>query len=169
MERLPSFLFGGDMISEVELSETVWNRLPWKFEAGTPNMAGMIGMGAAVDYLRSIGMATIRDHEKQLTSYAMPLIEELEEEGIIEFYGLRNVEERVGIVTFNVVGVHAHDAAQVLDSFGIAVRSGHHCAMPLTKRLGTAATVRASFYLYNTEEEIDALVEGVKKVRKVFR
>ena len=169
LERMPPFLFGGDMISEVELSETVWNRLPWKFEAGTPNMAGMIGMGAAVDYLRSIGMATIRDHEKQLTSYAIPLIEELEEEGIIEFYGLRNVEERVGIVTFNVVGVHAHDAAQVLDSFGIAVRSGHHCAMPLTKRLGTAATVRASFYLYNTEEEIDALVEGVKKVRKVFR
>lgn len=169
LEQMPPFLFGGEMISEVELSETVWNRLPWKFEAGTPNMAGMVGLAAAVDYLHSVGMAKIREHEQALVSYALPRMEKLEKKGIIEFYGVRNVDERVGILTFNVVGVHAHDTAQVLDSEGIAVRSGHHCAMPLTRRLGTAATVRASFYLYNTEDEIDTLIEGIYKVRKVFR
>jgi cysteine desulfurase/selenocysteine lyase len=169
LEEMPPFLFGGEMISEVELSDTVWNRLPWKFEAGTPNMAGIVGLGAAVDYLCSIGMERIREHERKLVTYALPLMEEQERKGIIEFYGLRNADERVGVITFNVVGVHAHDTAQVLDSQGIAVRSGHHCAMPLTKRLGTAATVRASFYLYNTKDEIDALAEGIRKVREVFR
>lgn len=166
--KMPPFLYGGEMISEVDFRETVWNRLPWKFEAGTPNMAGMVGLGAAVDYLTQIGMENIREHEKELTGYALSRMEELEREGIIKFYGLRNVEERAGVVTFNVVGVHAHDSAQVLDSFGIAVRSGHHCAMPLTKRLGTVATVRASFYLYNTKEEIDGLINGIRKVQEVF-
>lgn len=169
LDKMSPFLFGGEMISEVRLSDTIWNRLPWKFEAGTPNMAGMIGLGAAIDYLSSVGLENIREHEKNLLSYALPRMEELEGEGIIEFYGVRNVDERLGVLTFNVTGVHAHDAAQVLDSEGIAVRSGHHCAMPLTKRLGTVATVRASFYLYNTQEEIGRLVEGIQRVKQVFR
>jgi cysteine desulfurase/selenocysteine lyase len=169
LEEMSPFLFGGEMISEVELSDTVWNRLPWKFEAGTPNMAGIVGLGAAVDYLRLTGMERIREHERKLVTYALPLMEKLEKEGIIEFYGVRNADERVGVLSFNVVGVHAHDTAQVLDSYGIAVRSGHHCAMPLTKRLGTVATVRASFYLYNTKDEIDILAKGIRKVPEVFR
>lgn len=169
LEEMPPFLFGGEMISEVELSDSVWNRLPWKFEAGTPNMAGIVGLGAAVDYLCGVGMAAIRDHEKQLVSYALPRMEVLEKNGTIKFYGPRTSEDRAGVVTFNVVGVHAHDAAQILDYEGIAVRSGHHCAMPLTKTLGTAATVRASFYVYTTEQEIDRLIEGIGKVKTVFR
>jgi len=168
-ESMPPFLYGGDMISEVYLDHSVWNRLPWKFEAGTPNMAGMVGMGAAVDYLSTIGMQAIRDHEKRLVSYALPKLELLEHEGLIKFYGPRSAEKRAGVLTFSVLGVHAHDAAQVLDSQGIAVRSGHHCAMPLTQRLGTTATLRASLYLYTTKEEIDRLIEGIRQVNNVFR
>ena len=168
-ESMPPFLYGGDMISEVYLDHSVWNRLPWKFEAGTPNMAGMVGMGAAVDYLSTVGMQAIRDHEKRLVSYALPKLESLEDDGLIKFYGPRSAEKRAGVLTFSVVGVHAHDAAQVLDSQGIAVRSGHHCAMPLTQRLGTSATLRASLYLYTTKEEIDLLIEGIRQVNNVFR
>ena len=166
---MPPFLYGGDMISEVYLDHSVWNRLPWKFEAGTPNMAGMVGMGAAVDYLSTVGMQAIRDHEKRLVSYALPKLESLEDDGHIKFYGPRSAEKRAGVLTFSVLGVHAHDAAQVLDSQGIAVRSGHHCAMPLTQRLGTSATLRASLYLYTSEEEINRLIEGIRQVNNVFR
>ncbi len=169
LEKMPPFLYGGDMISEVELGDSVWNRLPWKFEAGTPNMAGVVGMGAAVDYLGKIGMKNVREHEKKLVSYGLPRLLELEKRRVIDFFGPRDGDEQGGVLTFSVRGVHAHDVAQVLDSEGIAVRSGHHCAMPLTSRLGEVATVRVSFYVYNTREEIDRLVDGIRKVREVFR
>lgn len=168
LQEMPPFLFGGDMISEVELGKSVWNRLPWKFEAGTPNMAGMVGLGAAVDYLNVLGMEEVREHERKLTEYALSRFEELEKESPVRLYGFREAGERLGVISFNVDQVHAHDTAQVLDSLGIAVRSGHHCAMPLTERLGTSATVRASFYIYTTKAEIDLLVEGISKVRQIF-
>lgn len=169
LEKMDPFMFGGDMISEVNLAESRWNKLPWKFEAGTPDISGIVGLGAAVDYLEKIGMNEVREHEKKLVEYGILKIEELERKGVVEFYGLRDSEERGGILTFNVRGVHAHDVAQILDNEGIAVRSGHHCAMPLTMHLKVSATVRASFYIYNREEEIDQLVKGIYKVRKVMR
>src|SRR3989344_170823 len=169
LDAMPPFLFGGDMISEVGLSDTVWNRLPWKFEAGTPNMAGMVGMEACCQYLRSVGMQLIRQHEQELVSYALTKLQVFEKEGFLTLYGVRDASVRGGVVTFNVVGVHAHDTAQVLDSEGIAVRSGHHCAMPLARRLGVVATVRASFYIYTLQEEIDRLADGLLKVRRVFK
>ena len=169
LEKMQPFQFGGDMISEVALAETVWNRLPWKFEAGTPNMAGMVGMEAAIEFLKKVGMKEVRAHERALVTSALTQLKALEREGWITLYGVRDASERAGVVTFNVVGVHAHDVAQVLDSEGIAVRSGHHCAMPLAHRLGVSATVRASFYIYTTLEEIEQLVSGLKKVRDVFR
>jgi len=163
------FLFGGDMISEVKLEGAKWNELPWKFEAGTPNMAGIVGLGAAVDYLSSLGMDRVREHEKGLMKYGLEKFEELENQGIVEIYGTRDLSKRGGILTFNVKGVHAHDVAQVLDREGIAVRSGQHCAQPLTERLGQMAMVRASVYIYNTREEIDYLIEKIGEVLKVFK
>ncbi len=168
LEEMEPFLYGGDMISEVKLAESSWNELPWKFEAGTPHIEGMIGLGAAVDYLNSLGMENIWEHEQELIKYALEKGEELEKKGWIEIYGPRNYKERGGVFTFNVKGVHAHDSAQVLDSFGIAVRSGQHCGAPITEKLGVMATTRASFYVYTTKQEIDFLIEKIGEVRKVF-
>ena len=169
LEKMDPFLFGGDMISDVKLEESKWNRLPYKFEAGTPNMAGAIGLGAAVDYLGNLGMDDVRKHERELVEYGLKKLEGLEREGVVEIYGPRNGAIKGGVLTFNVKGVHAHDVAQVLDSFGIAVRSGFHCAQPLAERLNMGASVRASFYIYNTKEEIDFLIEKIPEVLKVFK
>ena len=162
LEKMDPFLYGGEMIKEVTFENTTFNDLPWKFEAGTMNIAQGIGLGAAIDYLNKIGMENIEQYEHELVKYAYEKLSEIEE---IEIYGPK---ERSGLISFNVKNVHAHDTAQILDGEGIAVRAGHHCAMPLASKLGIVASARASFYLYNTKEEIDKLVDGIKKVIKVF-
>lgn len=166
LSSMKPFLYGGDMIGEVGMTDTTWADLPNKFEAGTPDIAGIIGLGAAVDYLESVGMDNIRAHEKELMEYALEKFKELGD--LVSVYGVDNVEDRGGALAFNVKGVHSHDVAQVLNSFGICVRSGQHCAAPLVTSFGVMAMVRATFYIYNTKEEIDYLVEKIKEVPKVF-
>lgn len=163
LEEMPPFLYGGDMISEVGLVDTKWNQLPWKFEAGTPNMAGIVGLGAAVDYLNQLGMENVWKHEQELVEYALEKLD-----GKVEIYGPKDYRVRAGVVTFNIKGVHAHDTAQVLNNFGIAVRSGQHCGAPIVESMGEMAMTRASFYIYNTKDEIDYLVDKLDEVRKVF-
>jgi len=165
LQGMEPFLYGGEMIKEVTFEQTKFNDLPWKFEAGTMNIAQGIGLGAAIDYLNKIGMKNIENYENELVSYAMKRLSEIKE---IEIYG-PDADKRSGLVAFNVKDVHAHDTATILDGDGIAVRAGHHCAMPLASVLGIAASARASFYLYNTKEEIDKLAEGINKVIKVFK
>ena len=166
LETMNPFHGGGDMIREVHKYETTWNDLPYKFEAGTPNIADVIGFGAAIDYLTKIGMDNIREHEVELTKYA---IEKLSEIKGIHIYGTKDISKRGGVISFNFADVHPHDVAQIVDGEGIAVRSGHHCAQVLMERLNVAATSRASFYIYNTKEDIDALVNSLNKVAKVFK
>lgn len=168
LEEMPPFLYGGDMIGEVTLGKTTWNELPWKFEAGTPHIEGIIGLGAAVNYLSGVGMEKVEEYERELTEYGLEKMGELEEKGVVTIYGPRDAGKRAGVITFNVCGVHPHDTAQVLDSFGIAVRSGQHCAAPVVTSYGVPAMVRASLYLYNTKEELDYLVEKIPEVVKVF-
>jgi len=163
LEGMEPFLYGGDMIIEVKKEGSKWNALPHKFEAGTPNIEGAIGLGAAIDYLNGIGMEEIRKHEVELLSYA---IKELKDE--VTIYGPKDAKKRTGLISFNVPGVHAHDVATILDEDGVEIRSGHHCAQPLHDRLGLESSARASFYLYNTKEEVDRLVDGIKKVKRVF-
>ena len=165
LQGMEPFLYGGEMIKEVTFEQTKFNDLPWKFEAGTMNIAQGIGLGVAIDYLNKIGMKNIENYENGLVSYAMKRLSEIKE---IEIYG-PDADKRSGLVAFNVKDVHAHDTATILDGDGIAVRAGHHCAMPLASVLGVAASARASFYLYNTKEEIDKLAEGINKVIKVFK
>lgn len=153
---------GGEMIDFVDYYDATWKELPWKFEAGTPIIAGAIGLGAAIDFLNEIGMSAVHDYEKMLAQHAMQAMSAIDD---IEIYG---PTERAGLVTFNLKDVHPHDVATVLDSEGIAVRAGHHCAQPLMKKLGVSATARASFYIYNTKEEIDALVSGLMKTKEYF-
>jgi cysteine desulfurase/selenocysteine lyase len=167
LEKMRPFLYGGDMIGEVKLSGATWANLPNKFEAGTPDIAGIVGMGAALDYLSKVGMEEIHEYEKKLTVYALEKMKELEDERIIDVYGSKSLNKG-GAIAFNVVGVHAHDTAQVLDNFGIAVRSGQHCAAPLVTSFGVPAMVRATFYFYNTKEEIDYFVSKIREVPKVF-
>ncbi|MGB9659896.1 MAG: cysteine desulfurase [Nitrososphaerales archaeon] len=166
LEEMNPFLSGGDMIREVHLREASWDELPWKFEAGTSNVAGAIGLGAAVDYLNKIGMKNVREHEKQLTKYALDKMMKIKG---ISIYGPKNVEVRGGVISFNLGDIHPHDIASILDGEGIAIRAGHHCAQPLVERLGVVGTARASFYIYNTEWEIDYLVNALEKARKVFK
>jgi cysteine desulfurase/selenocysteine lyase len=166
LETMNPFHGGGDMIREVHKYETTWNDLPYKFEAGTPNIADVIGFGAAIDYLTKIGMDNVREHEVELTKYAM---EKLSEVKGIHIYGTKDITKRGGVISFNFADVHPHDVAQIIDGEGIAVRSGHHCAQVLMERLNVAATSRASFYIYNTKEDIDALVSSLNKVAKVFK
>lgn len=168
LNKMDPFLYGGDMIGEVNIENTTWADLPQKFEAGTPDIAGIIGLGAAVEYLEGLGMDNVREHEKELVEYALEKFEQLENEELVELYGVRNADERGGAIAFNVKGVHSHDVAQVLNSFGVCVRSGQHCAAPLVTSFGVMAMVRATFYVYNTKEEIDYLVEKIKEVPKVF-
>ena len=164
LEAMPPFMGGGDMIRRVYLHEFKANELPYKFEAGTPAIAEAVGLGAAVDYLSGLGMPAIHAHEMALISYAL---ERLEEVPGVKVYGPR-AERRGGVAAFSFEGVHPHDVAQVLDRDGIAVRAGHHCAMPLHDRFDLPATSRASFYLYNVPEEVDRLIEGLYKVKKMF-
>ncbi|WP_246945657.1 cysteine desulfurase [Bacillus pinisoli] len=154
--------FGGEMIDFVELQDSTWKELPWKFEAGTPIIAGAIGLGAAIDFLEEIGLDNINAHDRKLAQYASERMSEIEG---LKIYGPK---ERTGLVTFTMDDVHPHDVATVLDADGIAVRAGHHCAQPLMKWLKVSATARASFYLYNSEEDIDELVKGLIKTKEYF-
>lgn len=165
LEAMPPFLGGGEMIGQVFLDRATFNDLPWKFEAGTPNIADAIAWGVAVDYLDQVGMRAIREHEIDLTEYAL---ERLGEEPDLVLYGPRDTERKGGVVSFNLEDVHSHDVAAVLDAEGICIRVGHHCCQPLMRRLGVPGTARASFYLYNTRDEIDALVAGLERVRAIF-
>ncbi|MFQ6058151.1 MAG: cysteine desulfurase [Anaerolineae bacterium] len=163
LEGMEPFMGGGEMIREVRLREARWNDLPWKFEAGTPNIAGAIGLGAAVDYLSGLGMVNVHQHERELIAYAL---ERLNEIGVRVYgppAGLRG-----GVAAFNLGDIHPHDLATILDREGIAIRAGHHCAQPLMERLGVNATARASFYVYSTRDEVDRLIEGLNKARQVF-
>lgn len=166
LESMPPFLFGGEMISKVSVRSSTWNELPWKFEAGTPDIAGAIGLGAAVNYLTKLGMENVRKHEIELTGYAIKRLSTIQD---IRLFGPKDAKKRGGVVSFNVADIHAHDVASILDSEGIAVRSGHHCAQPLMEFLGIPAVARASFYIYNNREEVDKLVEGLAKVKNTFK
>jgi cysteine desulfurase/selenocysteine lyase len=163
LEEMDPFLGGGEMIREVHLDHSTYNDLPYKFEAGTMNIAQAVGLGAAVDYLDELGMENVREHEGRLGEYTYRRLSELEG---VTIYGPK--ENRMGLVSFSLPDVHPHDISQLLNEEGIAIRSGHHCAQPLMRRLGVTATARASFYLYNTEEEVDALVEGLERAREFF-
>jgi len=165
LEKMPPFLGGGEMIKEVHESESSWNELPYKFEAGTPNIAGAIGFGAAIDYLNKIGMQKIRDHDREITSYTLAKMSAVKG---LTVYGPKNPDQRVGVIGFNLGDIHAHDLATILDKEGIAIRSGHHCAQPLMEFLKVPAMSRASFYLYNTREEVDILINSLEKARKLF-
>ncbi len=166
LEAMPPFLAGGEMIREVHLRRSDWNAIPWKFEAGTPAIAEEIGLGVAAEYLMTLGMGNVQAHEHALLAYALPRLREAHPD--LELYGPMDVSKRGGVIPFNVPGVHPHDVAQVLDREGIAVRAGHHCTMPLHERLDVAATARASFNVYTTRSDVDALVDGIAEVKRIF-
>ncbi|TKH37848.1 cysteine desulfurase [Paenibacillus polymyxa] len=163
LENMEPIEFGGEMIDDVGLYESTWKELPWKFEGGTPIIAGAVGLGAAIDFLESIGLDAIAQHESRLSNYALKRLREVEG---LTIYG--PAERHVGLVTFNLDDVHPHDVATVLDSKGVAIRAGHHCCQPLMRWLKASATARASFYLYNTEEDIDALVSALIQTKEYF-
>lgn len=166
LDAMPPFLFGGDMIEYVGEQDTTYAELPAKFEAGTQNVSGASGLIAAIDYLEKVGFDRIETIERDLLSYALPKLRELP---FVELYGCDSTRDnKTGIITFNVKDIHPHDVASILDSYGVAIRAGHHCAQPLMRYLGQNATCRASFYLYNTHEDIDQFVEALKKVRGVL-
>lgn len=165
LENMEPVEFGGEMIDFVGLYESTWKELPWKFEGGTPIIAGAIGLGAAIDFLEEIGLEEIEAHEHKLAAYALERLSEVEG---MTIFGPKTAANRAGIVTFNIDNVHPHDVATVLDAEGIAIRAGHHCAQPLMKWLKQSATARASFYLYNTEEDIDKLAAGLVKTKEYF-
>ena len=167
LEAMPPFLSGGDMIRKVEYEHTSFNELPCKFEAGTSNIADAIAFGVAVDYLADVGMEWVREHEKGLTAYALARLSEYEPRGLA-IYGPRDPQRISGVISFNFADVHAHDLASILDTEGVCVRAGHHCTMPLMEKMGWNATARASFYLYNTEADVDVLCEGIEKAARVF-
>src|SRR5690606_22734536 len=165
LDVMPPFLGGGSMIETVTMEGSTFAALPAKFEAGTPPIAEAIGLAAAIDYLNDIGMANIHAYEQALTAYALEALASVPD---LRIFGPASAADRGGLVSFDLAGVHPHDVGQVLDSQGVEVRVGHHCARPACRRFGVAATTRASFYLYNTEAEVDALVRGLAHVRKVF-
>ena len=165
LERMPPFLGGGSMILRVSLEHSSWSTVPHKFEAGTPDVGAAAGLAAACDYLDGVGRDRIHAHELELTGHLLAVLEEIDG---VDVYGPRTLDARGGAVAFNVSGVHAHDVGTILDRAGVAVRAGHHCCQPLMKRLGVAATARASVYLYNTHEEIDALGTALGEVRRIF-
>lgn len=164
LEEMPPFHGGGEMIREVWIDRATWAEVPHKFEAGTPNIAQAVGMGAAIEYLEGIGIDAIHDHEVELTAYA---IERLADLGAT-IYGPLDAEARAGVVSFNLPEVHPHDIATIVDQEGVCIRAGHHCAQPLMRTLGVAATARASFYLYNTKDEVDALIAALEKAKGWF-
>jgi cysteine desulfurase/selenocysteine lyase len=165
LARMEPFLGGGEMIRDVTIEGSTWNDIPWRFEAGTPNVAEAVGLGAAVDYLQAIGMDRVRAAEAELTAYALKRLDEVKG---LRLYGPEELERRGGVLSFTLGEVHPHDVAQVLDEEGIAVRAGHHCTMPLHRRLGVQATTRASFSVYSTTEEVDALAAGLDKAARFF-
>ncbi len=165
LENMEPFMYGGDMIEKVTLEKSTWNELPWKFEAGTPNIAGGIGLGAAVDYIQNIGITNIFEHEEEILGYALQRMSQFD---WIKVYGHKSDSQSVGVISFNVEGVHPHDVAGMLDEEGIAIRSGHHCAQPLMHELSMDYTARISFYVYNTKEEIDLCIQALQKVKKLF-
>ena len=165
LESMEPFLFGGDMVSQVWDDTATWNDLPWKFEAGTPNIADLIGLGTAIDYLESLGMDEVREHEMALTGYALEQFDRLNG---IKVFGPKDLSKRGGVISFHSDDVHPHDMGTMLDREGIAIRTGHHCAMPLTRKLSVVATARASFYIYNTEEEVDKLTAAIRATLDYF-
>jgi cysteine desulfurase/selenocysteine lyase len=164
LEEMPPFHGGGEMIREVFADHSTWNEIPHKFEAGTMNIAQAVGLGAAIDYLESLGMESVRAHEMELTSYA------LERFGAVgvEVHGPLDVTKRGGAISFNVADVHPHDLATIVDQEGVCIRAGHHCAQPLMRRLGVPATARASLYIYNSRDDIDVLVGALEKAQEWF-
>src|SRR5579875_2061860 len=166
LEEMPPFLSGGDMIKEVHKQETRYNDLPYRFEAGTPNIADVIGFGAAIDYLERIGMDKIREHEIDLTRYALDKLSQIKG---MKIYGPMDAAKRGGVISFNLGDIHPHDLATIIDEDGIAIRSGHHCAQVLMERLDVSATSRASFYIYNTKDEVDAFVKSLYRAKELFR
>ncbi len=166
LESMEPFLGGGEMISNVELTSSTWNEIPWKFEAGTPNIADVIAFGEALSYLKKIGMEEIHRHEQQLVAYALGRLAQVE--GLIVYGPTTSTDERGGVIAFNIEGLHPHDVGTVLDAEGVAIRAGHHCAKPLMRRLGVPATARASFYLYNTTDEVDRLVGAIQTAKTFF-
>ena len=165
LERMSPFLTGGGMIGEVTTTSSTWAEVPEKFEAGTPNVAGAVGLASAIEYLEKLGLDSVREHDQSIVEYTLS---ELCKVRNLVILGTKNAELRSGSVSFEYQGVHAHDVATVLDTEGVAVRSGHHCTMPLHNRLGVAASIRASFNVYTTKEDIDALVRALAKVKEVF-
>ncbi len=165
LEEMDPFLGGGEMIRKVTFEGATWNDLPWKFEAGTPNIADVIAFGAAIDYLESLGMENVRQHEAELVGYAIDRMAAIPD---ITLYGPNDVSQRGGVVSFNFPDLHPHDIGTVLDQYGVAIRSGHHCTQPLWRCLGVSGSARASFYVYNTPEEVDTLVDAVKAARAYF-
>ncbi|WP_415282009.1 cysteine desulfurase [Candidatus Nitrososphaera sp. FF02] len=166
LEKMPPFMGGGDMIKEVHKYETRYNDLPYKFEGGTPNIADVIGFAAAIDYLEKLGMDRVREHEIELTKYALDKIAQVKG---VTIYGPMNANDRGGVVSFNIGDIHPHDLATIMNDHGIAIRSGHHCAQVLMERLDVAATSRASFYIYNTKQEVDAFIGALSEARRLFK
>jgi cysteine desulfurase/selenocysteine lyase len=166
LEKMAPFIGGGDMIKEVHKYETRYNDLPYKFEGGTPNIADVIGFAAAIDYLNKLGMDKVREHEVELTEYALDIITKVKG---VTLYGPRNTKDRGGVISFNIGDIHPHDLATIMNDHGVAIRSGHHCAQVLMERLDVAATSRASFYIYNTKEEIDIFVSALGEARRLFK
>ena len=165
LEKLPPFLFGGEMIREVDFGKTTFADIPWKFEAGTPDVSGVIGLGAAIEYLENVDVENIRKYEEKITQYAL---DRLQEEDLVTVYGPKNSIDRSGVISFNLADIHAHDLADILDSEGVAIRSGHHCAQPLMKFLGINSAARVSFYIYNTKEEVDKFMDALQVAKKTF-
>lgn len=165
LDGMDPYMGGGEMIREVKLDSVTWNELPWKFEAGTPNIADVVAFGAAIDYLTELGMDAVRRHEVELTGYALEQLRPLKH---LTLYGPTAASERAGVVTFNDADIHPHDLATILDHHGVAVRAGHHCAQPLVRLLGAVATARASFYVYNDTDDVDQLVLALREARKYF-
>lgn len=163
---MPPFLGGGEMIDQVTFEKITYNELPHKFEAGTPDIADVVAFSAALDYLNALGMDAIHQHEIEITGYALEKLTALPE---LTIYGPQNTDNRGAALSFTIEGIHPHDVSQFLDSAGIAVRAGHHCAQPLMKALGVDATTRASFYIYNTNDEVDRLYAALQDLRKFFK
>ncbi len=166
LEQMTPFHGGGDMIREVHKYETTWNDLPYKFEAGTPNIADVIGFSAALDYLSNLGMDFVRNHEIEITKYALEKMSSIKG---LKIYGTSDISKRGGVISFNFADIHPHDLATIIDEEGVAIRSGHHCAQVLMERLDVAATSRASFYIYNTKEEVDVLIKSLEKAARLFK
>lgn len=166
LQEMVPFNGGGDMIREVHKYETTWNDLPYKFEAGTPNIADVIGFAAAIDYLNNIGMDKVREHEMELTKYALDKLSSMK--GMV-LYGPKDISKRGGVISFNLGDIHPHDLATIIDEDGIAIRSGHHCAQVLMERLDVSATSRASFYIYNTKEEVDVFIKSLNRAKELFK